>query len=76
MFQFINFKVFMISLFVGLFFVYLSDPPSNVILVYPTPNNSENIQYQDKANNCYMFTPNKIDCPKNKSLIKPIPVQE
>jgi len=76
MFQFINFKVFMMSLLVGLFFVYLSNPPAKIIMVYPTPNNSDNIQYQDKVDNCYMFTPTEVGCPKNKSLIKSIPIQE
>lgn len=76
MFQFINFKIFMISLFVGLFFVYLSSPPSKVILVYPTPNNTKNIQYQDKADNCHMFNSTEVTCPNDKSQIKKIPVQE
>lgn len=76
MFRFINFKIFMISLFVGLFFVYLSNPPSKVILVYPTPNNAENIQYVDKADNCHTFNPIEVNCPDNKSLIKTIPIQE
>ena len=76
MFQFINFKIFMISLFVGLFFVYLSTPPAKVIMVYPTPNNAETIKYQDKADNCHMFDSTKVNCPDDKSVIKNIPIQE
>ena len=38
-FKFLSFKVFFISLAVGLLFAYLSSPEPTVIYVYPTPDN-------------------------------------
>lgn len=76
MFKFINIKIFLISLFVGLFFVYLSAPPVNVIFVYPTPENIDSVQYKDKADNCFTFDAMEITCPDNKNSIKKIPIQE
>lgn len=74
--KFINFKVFLVSLSIGLLFTYLSNPTPTVIYVYPTPDNVNSIEYKDKANNCFQFTSEEVSCPTNKSLIKSIPVQK
>ena len=39
--KFINFPIFLTSLSLGLFLVYISMPPTQVIYVYPNPNNVE-----------------------------------
>jgi hypothetical protein len=74
--KFINFKVFLVSLSIGLLFTYLSNPTPTVIYVYPTPDNVDSIEYKDKANNCFQFKSEEVSCPTNKSLIKSIPVQK
>ena len=74
--KFINFKVFLVSLSIGLLFTYLSNPTPTIIYVYPTPDNVNSIEYKDKANNCFQFTSEEVSCPTNKSLIKSIPVQK
>lgn len=73
--KFINLPIFIISLAVGLFFVYITNPDPRIILVYPTPNNIDKIQYVDKADNCFTYTTEKVQCPKDNSMIKEIPVQ-
>ena len=73
--KYIDFKVFLISLAIGLFMVYLYQPPSSIIYVYPTPDNSNVIQYKDKANNCFKFDPIEVMCPNNKDDINTIPMQ-
>lgn len=75
-FQFISLKVFLISIAIGLLFVYLSNPDPTIIYVYPTPNNVGHIEYKDKADNCFQFEAKEVDCPSNHSLIKTIPVQK
>ena len=75
-YKFISFKVFFISLAVGLFFVYLSSPTPTVIIVYPTPDNVGRVEYKDKADNCFKFEATEIKCPTDKSTIKTIPVQK
>jgi hypothetical protein len=74
--KYISFKIFMISLAVGLLYVYLSSPDPTIIYVYPTPDNVGNIEYKDKADNCFQFEANEITCPSDKSKIKTIPIQK
>ena len=73
--KYIDFKVFIISLAIGLFFVYLYQPPSSVIYVYPTPDNINVVEYKDKANNCFKFDAIEVMCPNNKGDINNIPMQ-
>lgn len=70
----INIKVFFISLLVGLIFTYINNDKKK-IYVYPTPSNINNIQYKDKANNCYEYSMEKVTCPSKKSDINNIPIQ-
>tara|TARA_B100001769_G_scaffold275299_1_gene276956 strand:- start:995 stop:1231 length:237 start_codon:yes stop_codon:yes gene_type:complete len=70
----INIKVFLISLLVGLIFTYINNDKQKVY-VYPTPSNINNIQYKDKANNCFEYSMEKITCPSKKSDINNIPIQ-
>jgi hypothetical protein len=74
-FKFISFKIFIISLALGLLFVYLSSPDPTIVYVYPTPDNAGHVEYKDKADNCFQFEANEIQCPSNKNKIKTIPVQ-
>jgi hypothetical protein len=71
----ISFPVFIISLSIGLLFVYLSTPPPTVIYVYPTPENINNVEYKDKADNCYQFKSTEVSC-VNTEDIKTIPIQK
>ena len=68
--------IFLISLAIGLLFVYLNEPQGDIIYVYPTPDNANNIEYKDQAGNCFEFSANKIECPSDKADIKNIPIQE
>ena len=70
----INIKVFLISLLVGLIFTYINNDKKKVY-VYPTPSNINNIQYKDKANNCFEYSMEKVICPSKKSDINNIPIQ-
>tara|TARA_B100000424_G_C22945422_1_gene503211 strand:- start:1489 stop:1749 length:261 start_codon:yes stop_codon:yes gene_type:complete len=72
---FINIKFFLISLAVGLLYVYVMGTPKKVIIVYPTPD-SNDAQYVDAANNCYEFNAHEVTCPSKKSDIHKIPIQK
>ena len=74
--KYISIKIFITSLSIGLLYVYLFNPDPTVIYVYPTPDNVGQVEYKDKANNCFQFEANEISCPKDKSKIKTIPVQK
>ena len=69
----ISIPVFIISLSIGLLFVYLSTPPPTVIYVYPTPENINNVEYKDKADTCFRFEASEVSCSNTK--FKEIPIQ-
>ena len=74
-FKYISVKVFLLSLSLGLLFAYLSTPTPTIIHVYPTPDNVNDMEYIDKANNCFKFDAKEVKCPSDESLIKKIPLQ-
>ena len=73
--KFIHFPTFIVSLAIGLFFTYLSRPNMNTIYVYPTPENINKILYKDKADQCFQFQSQEINCPSDPSLIKNYKIQ-
>jgi len=75
MFEYVSFPIFLISLAIGMFYVYVVVPSPRVIVVYPTPDNSNEFQFKDSANNCFEYAPKEVKCPSDKSLIKNIPIQ-
>jgi hypothetical protein len=73
--KFINVPVFIISLCVGVFFVYITIPDTRKIYVHPSPDNIDILQYKDKANTCFQFKQKEISCPKNDKDIFKVPSQ-
>lgn len=73
-FKIINLKVFLVSLFLGLLFIYLNDDKKK-INVFPTPSNINDIEYIDKADNCFEYVMENVDCPSNNKEINHIPIQ-
>lgn len=73
--KYINVPIFLISLAIGLFFVYVTMPDTRKIYVYPTPDNIDILQYKDKTNSCFKFKQTEVTCPKNENEIAKIPVQ-
>ena len=73
--KFINIPVFIVSLAIGIFFVYIFNPDKLKIYVYPTPYNVDTIQYKDETGTCFEFKDTKLACPKKESEISKIPAQ-
>ena len=73
--KFINIPVFIISLAIGLFFVYIFNSDKRKIYVYPTPENVDTIQYKDETETCFEFKDSKVTCPEKESEISKIPAQ-
>jgi hypothetical protein len=73
--KFISFPIFLVSLSIGLFIVYISLPKMKIIYVYPTPDNEDKITYQDKADNCFHFKSIEIDCPNDETKIRSYNIQ-
>ena len=73
--KFINIPVFILSFAVGLFFVYLSSPNNKTVVVFPTPDNQEKIQYIDSIETCHKYVANETQCPSNKDDVIDYTVQ-
>lgn len=73
--NYINIPVFVLSLAIGLFFVYIYNPDKRKIYVYPTPDNVDTVQYKDSTNTCFEFKQIKTKCPTKSSDISKIPAQ-
>ena len=74
--KFINIPVFIISLAIGIFLVYIGNPRPSVIYVYPTPDNLDQMQYKDRSGTCFGFESHEVTCPTDKQQIREYPIQE
>ena len=73
--KFFSVVAFILSFTVGVFFVYITQPASREIMVYPNPENVEQLLYKDNANECFYFESEEVKCPTNKENIHHLPVQ-
>jgi hypothetical protein len=74
--KYIDLRLFLISLAVGVLLVYVYQPTPTIIYVYPTPDNVDKLLFKDKAENCFRFEANEVKCPTDASQISTVPVQE
>jgi hypothetical protein len=73
--KYVNLPVFIISLAIGIFIVYVSLGDSRKIYVYPTPENLDLIQYRDKTGTCFGYQQTEVPCPEDPSKISKIQAQ-
>jgi len=73
--NYISLPAFLISFAIGLFFVYIWGPETKVVYIYPSPETVNKVLFKDKANNCFYFEEEEVECPKDKSQISTIPMQ-
>ena len=45
------------------------------IYIYPSPENIDKVLFKDKAENCFYFEEEIMDCPKDNTKISTIPIQ-
>lgn len=74
-FKIISFKIFIASFLMGLLFLYLMGPQNKKVYVYPSPQTVDRAIFQDKAEQCFLYKEENVDCPLNKKDISMIPVQ-
>ena len=75
LFSKINPFYFFLAFAIGLFFVYINDPPKKVIIRHPNPNNAGKTIYNDDDKGCYKYISKEIECPSDKSLIMDHPLE-
>jgi hypothetical protein len=74
-FNYISLPIFLVSFAVGLFFVYILGPEMKKVYIYPSPESVNKVLFKDKANNCFYFEEEFVECPKDENLISKIPIQ-
>jgi hypothetical protein len=73
--SFINIPAFIISLAIGLFFIYIgNNGDERKITVFPTPENIKLLQYRDHGGTCFSFKQKEVTCPANSKDITKIPL--
>ena len=73
--HYISIPVFIISFAIGLFFVYILGPEMKTIYVYPSPETVGKVVVKDKADNCFYYEEQQVECPADESLISIVPLQ-
>ena len=74
-FRYISLPIFIISFAIGLFFIYVLGPELKTIYIYPTPESVNKVLFKDKADNCFYFDEEVVDCPKDETQISAVPIQ-
>ena len=75
LFEYINPYIFIIAFCIGIFLTYISTPPPNIVIKYPTPHTAGKVIYRDSADMCYKYTSKKVQCPADKSKIESVKIQ-
>jgi hypothetical protein len=74
--SFLNVRIFIISFAIGIFAVYLnSNAEKRKIMVFPTPDNIDEILYKDQAGTCFKFKQTQVNCPINQKDIAKVIAQ-
>ena len=60
-FQYLNIKYFIISLCIGIFYIYILEN-KQIIYIYPNPDNIDKYQYKDKTDNCFKYELEETTC--------------
>ena len=67
---------FFLAFAIGLMYCYVTKPRPELVLKFPSPYNAGKITYSDKAENCYKYRADKVNCPTDKNAIKDQPILE
>ena len=68
--------VFGLAFSLGMLLTYISVPAPEVIVRFPSPENSGKIIYKHDTNDtCYKYRAKKVDCANYKGRVKEQPVE-
>jgi hypothetical protein len=70
--DYINAWAFWLALGIGMLFAYMLSPLPKVVYKYPTPENAGKVMYVDTHGVCYRYKAVPIDCPADRTQVKPV----
>jgi len=65
---------FMIAFALGLLYCYVTKPKPELVVKFPSPQNAGKVVYRNDDDTCFKYEASKVECPRDKNLIKPQPV--
>lgn len=74
-FNYLDIKYFIISLSIGLLYIYLSEEYKKIVYIYPTPDNVKKYQYVDNTDECFSYDFKEVKCPINNTKVKNVKFQ-
>jgi hypothetical protein len=60
--KYVSISILISSFLVGIIYIYLSKPELKIVKISPTPDNSDEFLYKDKAGNCHKYEPIEVEC--------------
>jgi hypothetical protein len=75
LFNYIDPFYFILAFGVGILYCYVTAPPREIIIKYPTPFNQKEVTYTDKAGVCYRYNVTPAACPQDTRKIKQMPLE-
>ena len=64
----------MIAFALGLLYCYVTKPKPELVVKFPSPQNAGKVVYHSDDDTCFKYEASKVECPRDKNLIKPQPV--
>jgi hypothetical protein len=55
--------------------MYILGPEMKTIYIYPSPETVGRVLVKDKADNCFYYEEQIVDCPSDESQISSTPIQ-
>ena len=72
-----NFQYFILAFSIGMLYVYMYKPKTQIVFKFPNPNNVDKIVYNDNNDACYKYNYEEKDCDNiDSSKIKKHPIVE
>jgi len=66
---------FILAFAIGILYCYLTKPKPTIVVKFPSPTNAGKLVYKHDDESCFKFEASKVECPMDKNLIKPQPIQ-
>ena len=67
---------FILAFAIGILYCYVTKPVPNIIVKFPSPTNAGKVVYKNEDESCFKFQASKVECPRDKHLIKAQPIAE